>query len=76
MPQRFKVKLNIFRGAGPRPVGSRMMTVNTPSALDACCRAEDLVNIRVADNEYAAAVAVWPMWNTTPASSTVLAEAA
>ena len=76
MPKSYHVKLDIFRGAGTHPIARRTMRIIAESALDACCRAEELVNVTVADNEYAASYAVIPIMDPQPAAGMVLAEAA
>ena len=76
MEKRFKVKLSVFRGAGPSPVSGSEMIVESDTALNACCRAEELLNVRVADNEYAAAMAVWPLWEPRRPPLGVMARAA
>ena len=76
MPKSYQVKLDIFRGAGTCPVARRTLRIIAESALGACCRAEELVNVTVADNEYAATCAVIPVMDPRPAAGMVLAEAA
>lgn len=68
MSIRFNVKLGIFRGADQRPIRYERLRVVCASALDACCRAEEQLNVRLPDNEYAAAYAVRPLLHTVPPS--------
>ena len=70
----YQVKLNIYRGAGTHPIGRKEMTIESDSALNASGRCEELVNVVVAENEYAAVSAVWPLSEPRPKS--VLAMAA
>lgn len=65
---RYKVRLGIFRGAEALPLRVRHVRVLAASALDAICRAEERLNVLLADNEYAAASAVWPV-DRKPAAS-------
>ncbi len=58
---RFKVRLRIFRGADTMPLRVRHVRVLAASALDAICRAEQHLNVKLPDNEYAAGCAVWPV---------------
>ena len=58
---RFKVRLRIFRGADTKPLRVRHVRVLAKSALDAICRAEERLNVKLPDNEYAAGHAVWPI---------------
>ena len=69
----FYVKLNLFRGADPRPIAQKEMTVESDSALNACCRAEEIINVMVADNEYAAAKSVWPVEDPHPPAAMAMA---
>ena len=73
---KFNVRLDIFRGANARPIGQKQIAIDTDSALTACCRAEELLNVTVADNEYAAARSVWPLINPSPQPAMALALAA
>ena len=74
MPRHYTVELDVFRGAGIHPVAHREIQVIAPGALDAACRAEELVNVTVRDNEYAAAVRVIP--HSEPVAVQALAIAA
>ncbi len=58
---RFKVRLRIFRGADTRPLRVRHVRVLAKSALDALCRAEERLNVKLPDDQYAAGCAVWPV---------------
>ncbi len=48
------------------PIRRRTMTVESDTALNACCRAEDVLNVQVAENEYAAAMSVLPIRDPRP----------
>ena len=72
---RFKVRLRVFRGADAMPLRVRHVRVLAKNALDAICRAEDHLNVKLPDNEYAAASAVWPVGHK-PATSVALPMAA
>lgn len=63
---RFKVSLKMFRGADALPLYIRHVRVLAASALDALCRAEEHMNVKLPDNEYAAGYAVWPVGRITP----------
>ena len=73
MTQRYNVELDIFRGSNPLPITRQRMTLSGESALDACCKAQDLVNLQVADNEYANASSAYPLWEPQPAVAMPLA---
>jgi hypothetical protein len=66
-PTKYKVRLKIYRGADTRPIGQRQIEVITVGALDAAFQAEQLVNVTVRDNEYAAATRVVPLPRPKPA---------
>jgi hypothetical protein len=74
--RKFRVKLHVFRGADRYPIRRRTLTVESDTALDACCRAEDVLNVQVAENEYAAAMSVMPIRNPRPAMPMALPMAA
>ena len=48
---RYKVRLRIFRGADTVPLHVRHVRVLAKSALDAICRAENHLNVKLPDNE-------------------------
>jgi hypothetical protein len=58
---RYKVRLDVFRGADASPLCVRHVRVLAQSALDAICRAEQGLNTKLPDDQYAAASAVWPV---------------
>lgn len=58
---RYKVRLRIFRGADTVPLYVRHVRVLAESALDAICRAEARLNVKLPDDQYAASCAVWPV---------------
>lgn len=72
---RFKVRLKVFRGADTIPLRVRHVRVLAKSALDAICRAENHLNVKLPDNQYAAASAVWPV-GQKPAANLALPMAA
>ena len=76
MPKAYNVDLDIFRGASIRPVGCRRMQILADSLLHACCRAEEITNVTVRDNEYAACSAIVPIPDRQPSVGMVLTEAA
>ena len=63
---RYKVRLKVFRGAEAMPLYVRHVRVLAASALDAICRAEERLNVKLPDNEYASGCAVWPVGRITP----------
>jgi hypothetical protein len=70
---RFKVRLRIFRGAEAMPLYVRHVRVLAARALDAICRAEALLNVKLPDNEYAAGCAVWPVGRAAPVNELPMA---
>ena len=68
---RYKVRLRIFRGADTKPLRVRHVRVLAASALDAICRAEERLNVRLPDNQYAAGHAVWPVGNKPAAAASM-----
>ena len=73
MTKRYNVKLDLYRGASERPYGVRTVQVPAASALDACCQAENALNVRLGDVEYAAACEVFPVWETRIRASALAA---
>ncbi len=76
MTKRYNVKLDLYRGAAERPYAARTVQVPALSALDACCQAENALNVSLGDIEYAAACEVFPVWETRPMAAMPLAVAA
>ncbi len=70
---RFKVRLKVFRGAEATPLHVRHVRVLAASALDALCRAEERMNVKLPDNEYAAGCAVWPVGGAAPVNELPMA---
>ena len=75
MTQQYNVDLDIYRGSNPLPIARQRLMLSGESALDACCRAQDILNLQVADNEYANASAAWPLRNPEPAAIALRAAA-
>ena len=76
MPKAYNVELDIFRGACVHPIGSRRMQLLADSLLHACCRAEEITNVTVRDDEYAACSAILPVPDPRPVAGVALAVAA
>ncbi len=67
MVRPYTVSLDLFRGAAYHPFSRVNTRVLAASVLEACSRAENLLNVTLGDVEYAAATDAHPVWDPRPA---------
>ena len=68
MPTKYRVTLDIYRGANLRPEHKLETTVDADTPLGALRKAEDFTNVTLPDDKYAAARGVVPVIDLVPAA--------
>jgi hypothetical protein len=72
MPTKYRVTLDIYRGANLRPDYKLETAVEADTPLGALRKAEDFTNVTLSDNKYAAARSIVPIIDLATAAGETL----